>query len=260
MAVDTIHDRSAIERWLRRDPWRHIYELGDLDPFYWPHTTWLTHHSLDALALVYRGAETVLLLLRDDAAAADLLRRLVGHIPATCYAHLAPGLVPVAREIFEVTTSGDHTKMGLVEPGRLAEVDSRGISYLAEADLDALRTFYALAYPGNWFDPRMIQTGQYVGLRDDDDVLVAAAGVHVFSPAQRVAALGNIATHPAHRGRGYARQATAALCRGLLARVDHIGLNVASDNVAALRCYAGLGFAPVADYVEATLTTLSQRV
>ncbi len=102
------------------------------------------------------------------------------------------------------------------------------------------------------FDPRMLATGEYFGARADG-ALVCAAGVHVVSRAQRVAALGNVATHPAWRGRGLAPRVVGRLCRSLLASVDLVGLNVAAENAAAIACYAGLGFAVAADYDEVLL-------
>jgi predicted GNAT family acetyltransferase len=74
--------------------------------------------------------------------------------------------------------------------------------------------------------------------------------VHVHSPAQRVAAVGNVATHPDHRNRGLARAACARLCQDLLETVDHIGLNVNKNGAAALACYRQLGFEPAAEYEE----------
>ena len=52
---------------------------------------------------------------------------------------------------------------------------------LGRADLPRLRELYAVAYPGNWFDARMVDTGRYAGIRDGD-LLVAVAGVHVYPP------------------------------------------------------------------------------
>jgi predicted GNAT family acetyltransferase len=95
----------------------------------------------------------------------------------------------------------------------------------------------------------MLETGQYYGLWVRGE-LVSAAGVQVYSPKYRVAALGNIATHPAQRGRGYASLVTARLCQSLLETVTHIGLNVHRDNQAALACYRKLGFETVGKYDE----------
>jgi predicted GNAT family acetyltransferase len=95
----------------------------------------------------------------------------------------------------------------------------------------------------------MVATGRYFGVREDGQ-LICIAGVHVYSPRYRVAALGNIVTHPAHRNRGHATRATARLCQALLDEVDHIGLNVKADNEAAIACYRKLGFEVVAPYGE----------
>ncbi len=51
-----LHDRAALERWLRRDPRLHLYELGDLDDFFWPHTIWYgleDRSELLSVALLY---------------------------------------------------------------------------------------------------------------------------------------------------------------------------------------------------------------
>jgi predicted GNAT family acetyltransferase len=120
---------------------------------------------------------------------------------------------------------------------------------LGLADLNEALAFYEQSYPGNWFDARMLETGRYYGLWDAGR-LVSVAGVHVYSRRYRVAALGNIATDPAHRRKGYGTLVTAQLCRTLLGETDHIGLNVKADNEAAMRCYQRLGFEIVAPYGE----------
>jgi predicted GNAT family acetyltransferase len=125
---------------------------------------------------------------------------------------------------------------------------------LGPDDLDEALAFYARAYPGTWFEPRMLETRRYVGIREAGD-LVCVAGVHVWSPEWRVAALGNVATLPEARGRGLATAACAHLCRTLLSDgIDTISLNVRADNVAAIAAYEKLGFAHAADYVEVPLT------
>jgi predicted GNAT family acetyltransferase len=85
--------------------------------------------------------------------------------------------------------------------------------------------------------------------------LVSVAGVHICSPAFRVAVLGNVATHPDHRGPGHARTAVRSLCAGIRRQVDHIGLNVKADNVSAIRCYEALGFDVIGRYEECMVET-----
>ncbi|WBB68702.1 GNAT family N-acetyltransferase [Micromonospora sp. WMMD812] len=254
MPVRAEHDRDALARLLRRDPVLHAYQLGDLDDFFWPYTSWFRRG--DQVALLYHGADPPTLLAfaapPDVADLAALLVDLAPLLPARLYAHLSPGLDAALAPWFRLDGGHAHRKMALTDPARLAGVAPVGVP-LGAADLPQLHTLYAEAYPGNWFDPRMLDTGQYVGVRAGD-ALVAVAGVHVWSPAYRVAALGNVTTHPAARGRGLAAGVVAALCGRLRDSVDHVTLNVRADNTAAVRLYERLGFTPVADYGEYALT------
>jgi ribosomal protein S18 acetylase RimI-like enzyme len=140
--------------------------------------------------------------------------------------------------------------MALTDRSRLAGVDGSEAVALSAADADDLLALYAASYPGNWFVPRMLQTGYYYGIRRGP-ALASVAGVHVFSPPYKVAALGNITTRPDARGQGLATTATARLCQDLLrAGIEHVGLNVRADNRSAVACYTKLGFERVADYGE----------
>jgi predicted GNAT family acetyltransferase len=62
--------------------------------------------------------------------------------------------------------------------------------------------------------------------------------------------LGNIATHPDYRGRGYGRIAAAKVCKSLLNEIDDIGLNVKADNTSAIRSYEKLGFKAIGSFGE----------
>ncbi|MER5334369.1 GNAT family N-acetyltransferase [Micromonospora sp. NPDC002717] len=254
MPVRAEHDRAVLAGLLERDPVLHAYQLGDLDDFFWPHTSWFRRG--EEVALLYHGADPPTLLAFAApprvAELAALLRELAPVLPARLWAHLSPGLEPALAGAYRMEPAGPHHKMALTDPARLAATPPAGV-VLDAADLPALHRLYADAYPGNWFDPRMLDTGQYVGIREGGEV-VAVAGVHVFSPAYRVAALGNVTTHPRARGRGLAAAAVAALCGRLLTTVTHVTLNVKADNGPAVRLYERLGFTRVADYGEYALT------
>jgi ribosomal protein S18 acetylase RimI-like enzyme len=250
-----LHNRDEIEAFLRRNPALHLYELGDLDDFFWPYTTWYALRDADqvqALALLYTGtALPVLLAFAEEApeASADLLRALCPFLPRRFYAHLSLGLDTCLGPDDQIESHGVHLKMALADRSQLAHVDTAGVVQLTPADRPAMEALYQASYPGNWFDPRMLETDHYVGIWRDGE-LVSVAGVHVYSPRYSVAALGNITTHPRLRGQGLATRVTGRLCQMLLETVGVIGLNVKKDNEAAIRCYEGLGFEHVAEYEE----------
>jgi len=237
---------SATEAHLRRAPYLHTYELGDLDPLQLPHCTWYARPGASpaeaaAVALVYRGlaTPTLIALAHDDPAALRaLLAEQLDALPARFYAHCTPGIEAALAPRFRCELLGHHLKMALA-PTALA--DDPEVVALGPADADAALAFYAEAYPASYFEPSNLARGPYVAIRDARG-LAAVAGTHVYSPALRVASLGNIATRPDARGRGLARRVTAGLCRRLQPAIEVIGLNVRADNAAAIACYRRVGF------------------
>ena len=251
-------DKHAVEAVLRRNTALHIYELGDLDDFFWPHTTWYGLGSgpdIRQVALVYAALDLPVLLAFSDEPdeLAALLHLLSPLLPRRVYAHLSPNAAPVLSGDFAIEPHGHHRKLLLRDSSNLQSIPTDDVVPLSSADAAELAQFYRESYPDNWFDPRMLDTGCYFATRDKGR-LASVAGVHVYSAQYRVAALGNVTTLPALRGRGLATRTTARLCKHLLATADHIGLNVATDNAPALACYRRLGFSPVAEYDELLLT------
>jgi RimJ/RimL family protein N-acetyltransferase len=257
-----LHDKDAIRALLRRDPQLHIYSIGDLDDFFWPYTAWHTlRESVERppVALIYTGGELPVLLAIDDDPSgpiADLVRAMRPQLPRRFYAHLSGGLSELLRDDYRIESQGVHYKMVLRDRSRLEGVDSSEVERLLPEHLEAVEEFYRASYPGNWFDPRMLETGQYFGIWDHGE-LACVAGIHVYSPAERVAALGNVATRPVLRGRGLARKVCARLTRSLLKKVDHVGLNVKADNLGAIAAYERLGFERIATYEECLLVARS---
>lgn len=258
MRAVCLHAKDQIERVLRRNVFLHLYAIGDLDGFFWPYTSWYgwPHDGeIQQIALLYSGTDvpTLLAFTEEPSTLMPLfIRSLMRLLPARVYAHLSLDLLPIVAEQYHVEQHGLHYKMALTQPERLRDVDTSAATALSTADLDALNELYAASYPGNWFDPRMLETGQYYGVWRENR-FVSVAGIHVYSPEYRVAALGNVTTLPELRGQGWGTIVCAKLCRALLQTVNHIGLNVKADNLSALASYRKLGFEPIAEYEECTL-------
>jgi predicted GNAT family acetyltransferase len=92
------------------------------------------------------------------------------------------------------------------------------------------------------FTPSQLKSGVFYGIYDRQD-LVAVAGTHVRSARFKLAAIGNVFTHPEYRGQGFASATTAAVVQDLMADgIETIILNVAQSNTPAVRTYERIGF------------------
>ncbi len=254
-----LHAKDEVEAFARGNPFLHLYVIGDLDDFFWPHTIWYALREggrVRQLVLLYTDQCLPVVLANTEPPVGDmrdLVRALRPLLPRRLYAHLAEGVVDVLADDYRIQAHGTHHKMGLTDRSRLAGFDASETVALSTADAEDLQAFYAASYPGNWFVPRMLETGSYFGVWHGR-ALVSVAGVHVYSRRYKVAALGNITTRPDVRGRGLATAVTARLCQELLrAGIEHVGLNVKADNRSAIACYERIGFERVADYGEYTL-------
>jgi len=84
--------------------------------------------------------------------------------------------------------------------------------------------------------------------------LISVAGTHLVSDAYSVGAVGNVMTHPDHRGHGYATLATRAVCAELIQRgIKTIVLNVRQDNAPAIRVYEKLRFVRYCPFYEGVI-------
>jgi len=251
-----LHDKKEIESFLRRNVYLHIYSIGDLDDFFWPYTTWYGWKEggqIRAIALLYSGRTLpVLLALSQGKSMQQLVQSILHLLPCGFHVHLSPVAEAALRQKYKMRSQGKHYKMALNDKSSLTNFDCSEVVQLKSKDLDEILQLYKEGYPGNWFDARMLQTKQYFGVRRENR-LVSVAGIHVYSEQHKVAALGNIVTHPDFRGNGLGKSVTARLCQSLSKKVDHIGLNVKSDNEIAISMYEKLGFQIIGSYWEYTV-------
>ncbi len=242
-----LHDKGEIEAFTRRNMLNHLFEIGDLDDFFWPYTQWYGWREggdLRQLALVYGGVKPPSLLAYPEAPREDMsgfLRALLPLLPRRLYAHLDPDAVDALAEAYTIEAKGLHHKMGLANAAALDAVESTDVIMFSEMDRAALEAFYA-QIPGMMFNERNLATGYYYGIRQSERI-ISAAGVHVYAPEYGVAVIANVATLPEHRGRGLSTKVCATLCKALRrSGIEHIGLNVKADNATANRLYERLGF------------------
>lgn len=257
MTLVQITNRDLLAEYFRQDIYLHLYSLGDLDDFYWPHTQYYgikTRSGLDKVVLIYRGdgLPVLLALSTPGKLDSDYIQQLIKLLPDQVYAHLSPGLEDHFCKSYTILDHGQHYKMGLEDYSIIPKIDTNGTVPISDVDLEEVDNLYQISYPDHSFDPRMVQSGQYIGYRKNNQLL-CIGGVHVYSPTYGVAALGNITTHPDFRNQGLARVVTAKICALLKNKTNTIGLNVKSDNNAAVHLYQSLGFKISAKYGEFSL-------
>ncbi len=112
-------------------------------------------------------------------------------------------------------------------------------SKLGVADFSKMLGLVEIARPGP-LGPRAMELGDFCGIFDGDE-LVALAGERLRLPGYTEVA--TVCTHPAYRGRGYAKAVVLAVAQGITETGSVPFLGVDDGNIPAIRLYEQLGFA-----------------
>jgi ribosomal protein S18 acetylase RimI-like enzyme len=253
--VCRLTDRAAIRDYLNQDRCLMAYALGDLDNAFWPSSRFYGAYQgedLTALLLLYDGLEPTVLTAFGDV---DGVRAIFEGqaLPGEIYYLFVPEMGALLAEYYQLTHNQREWRM-VLEPGAFSPPALTGVTHLGPSDARALADLFRhAAEPGEEivaFSPWQIEHGVFFGVWDAG-ALVAAAGTHVWSPAEGVAAIGNVFTRPEYRGRGYATDCTAAVAtEALTAGLDTVVLNVRHGNSPAIHVYEKLGFRTYATFWE----------
>ena len=126
---------------------------------------------------------------------------------------------------------------------------------LSMKETDKLKELYRLTGTPAW-TPNAMNLGPFYGIVEDDGTIAAVAGVHYVTPYG--AEIGNIATHPDYRRRGYAAACLKAVSEEVLEGSERVILHFFADNTPARRLYENMGFvyseADPVYFVKATCT------
>jgi len=252
-----LSDRAGIRRLLSLDrPWA-VYAIGDLAPGFFGHCEWhCAPGEAPALALIYHAFETPVLFTLGPPDAVQAILDEIADGPRL-YLSVRAEHLPAIQARYRVEHEEAMWRM-LLAPARFTPPSPNPAPRLTPADLPALERLYADGDPTGeapgFFTREMVESGVFFGMRDGTE-LTSAAGTHILSAEESVAAIGNVYTRRDHRGRGLAQQVTAAVVADLLAGgIRTIALNVGQANAAALRVYDRLGFTPYCAFYEGTAT------
>jgi ribosomal protein S18 acetylase RimI-like enzyme len=222
------------------------YALADLEPEEQDRAEW--HTGAAAVVLLYRGLEPPVLFIHGDPDEGVRLTQDLGTLQVVFT--LRPESLRALGDRLEVEAQSSMWRMAR-EPGRPAEAVEAEARPLGPEHLGELQALFG-EHPDrpDAFHPRQLERGVFFGIYQGGR-LIGAAGTHILGPGSHIAAIGNVFTDPAFRGRGVARRATSAVV-GELLRLGYTTLvmNVNRSNEPALRCYRRLGFTEYCAYSE----------
>ena len=248
--------QTEIAAFLRQERLYAAYALGDLEPELFPQCDWFgaeREGALQTLALVFRGISPPALFVMGDPDGLAVLLGLTLREPSVMCTIQSQHL-PALRAHYRLDDPSPMWRMA-VHANTFKPQRSDAVRRLYPGDARQLEVLYdqARTQPGEEivaFTPSQVAEGVFYGVRDKG-TLVAAAGTHIVAHARRVAAVGNVFTHPHHRGQGYATACTSAVTAELLAGdIVDVVLNVAQSNATAIRIYEQLGYAIAAPFLE----------
>jgi len=216
--VRELRDEAEILACLQTDRLYAAYAIGDLEPWFFRHCRWWLAEAAGrwALILLFGGLQPpALFCLGEPDAVATALDE--APLPARVYLTARPEHWPQIEARYHLQFVNPMFRMVLDEES-FCPVAHGAALRLQMSDLDALQTLYGhgLAGDADAFAPYQLEQGVFCGLAVDGQ-LVSVAGTHLVAPDYGLAAVGNVFTHPAQRGRGYATACTSAVTATLLA-------------------------------------------
>lgn len=249
--VQPLNDLPAIRALLLPRVEYTAYALGQLEPTLFPRTHWFWARGAAGAGLVLHsrgGLGDATFVMGDPDAVSAILSIHPG--PAQTYATCQPQHLDSLRRVYRLASQQPMIRMS-VTGGPFSPVHHPGVVQLSGVDIRRINALYGSEGGPSYYVPEHIDSGVYRGVVAEGR-LAAIAGTHVVSRQEGVAVVGNVFTHPAFRGRGYATAATSAVTETLLNYCDYVVLTVDPGNKPAVAAYARLGYAEVCQLVEAS--------
>ena len=249
--VQPLREPSAIRALLLPRVEYTAYALGQLEPSLFPRTRWFWARGSTGTGLVLHsrgGLGDATFVMGDPDAVAAILSIQPG--TTQTYATCQPQHLEALRRVYRLASQQPMIRMS-VTAARFTPVTQPQAVTLGGADIRRINSLYGSEAGPSYYVPEHIDGGVYRGVVAEGR-LVAIAGTHVVSRQEGVAVVGNVFTHPAFRGRGYAAAATSAVTESLLQHCEHVVLTVDPNNAPAVAAYVRLGYGEACQLVEAS--------
>jgi GNAT superfamily N-acetyltransferase len=250
--VERLHDPATVRAILANDRAYGAYALAQLDPRLFEHNEWLISRGpAGRMALLVHsrsGLGTALFATGDHEALDAALSLHPG--PRFAFGSLRPEHRATVEKYFALTRPQMMVRMS-VTPATFEPVNGHAFR-LSAADVSRVNRLYSIEGGVTAYREKHLEDGVYYGVMLGGQ-LVSIAGTHVVSRAERIAVVGNVFTHPRHRGHGLATFTTSAATQELLAYCDLVALTVEAANDPAIRIYTKLGYRGVCSLHETPL-------
>jgi len=249
--VQPLRDPQAIRAILAPRVDYTAYAMGQLEPSLFPRTRWFYSRGTTGTGLVLHsrgGLGDATFVMGDPEAVLATLTIHPGN--AQTFATCQPQHLEVLKRIYRLATQQTMIRMR-IEADEFAPVSAVETVAVTGLDIRKLNSLYGSEGGPSYYVPEHIDNGVYRGVVRDGR-LVAVAGTHVVSRQEGVAVVGNVFTHPAYRGHGFATAVTSAVTETLLRFCEHIVLTVDPSNLAAVAAYSRLGYREACQLVEAS--------
>ena len=246
--IDERAPAADVRAFFEHDRLLAAYALADLDPENIDDARWwvarrgrdIVAASLLVEVLPFRPC----FAMGEPDALADVFRAM--REPRLIVAVPPRGRIPVEQTYrFE---RADVMQRMTVDRARFVPVEGHRVTRLGPEHQSDIVELYGEASRA-YFSAERLRREIYFAIYDGDRI-AAAAGTHVRSRQAGIAAVGNVLTRIAYRGRGMATAVTSAVTDAALAEHDDVVLNVRRDNAAAIRVYERLGFRTHATFIE----------
>lgn len=242
-------DKAEIKSLLERDRVWAGYSLGDLDEGMFEQCDW--YGAGDTLAHTFKGLSFIPFFTMGQVEDIEAIVGAFLKLPKF-YLYQRPEHVPAIEKYYTISKPSPMWRMVVsnFQPFSGSLPVGARLVMLGSDRLADMRALYATENGADAFAAFQLAMGFFYGV-EQDGALVSAAGIHLVSPAQGVAAVGNVFTHPAYRGRGYAAACVGATVAALQAAgSETIILNVEQRNLGAIRIYERLGFVKYCEFIE----------
>jgi len=239
-SVERLLDADAIRDLLALEGAYGAYARAQLAPPLFAQSEWWSASGTAGRATVLhaRGGLGRAMVTLGDPAALDIVLGLHPG-PRFCFASFRSEHRKVVQRHFMLARNELMVRMAVTGDAFRA-VEGETVR-LRGADIGRVNRLYSAEGGPASYTSRHIEDGVYYGVIQEGK-LVSIAGTHVDSPAERVAVIGNVFTHPLYRGGGLATIATSAATAALLQHCDLVALTVEAANEPALAVYTRLGY------------------